>query len=69
MSIVRAIALFVILAFGGAVIAAGFMASPASASKMDGKAGGWGGRNTASYGTPKSGTVKPPTSAKKPPAQ
>ncbi|MET3299672.1 hypothetical protein ABIE86_005166 [Bradyrhizobium diazoefficiens] len=69
MSIVRAIALFVILAFGGIVIAAGVMTSPASASKMDGKAGGWGGRNTAHYDAPKSGTAKPPTSAKKPPAQ
>ncbi|MEY9392028.1 hypothetical protein ABIF65_011814 [Bradyrhizobium japonicum] len=39
MSIVRAIVLFLILAFGGIVIAAGFMTSPASASKMDGKAG------------------------------
>ena len=68
MSIVRAIALFVILAFGGAVIAAGFMTSPASASKMDGKSGGWGGRNTANYDTPKSGTAKPPATAKKAPA-
>jgi hypothetical protein len=69
MSIVRAIALFVILAFGSVVIAAGFMTSPVSASKMDGKAGGWGGRNTAHYDAPKGGTAKPPTSAKKTPAQ
>jgi hypothetical protein len=69
MSIVRAFALFVILAFGGAVIAAGFMTSPASANKMDGKPGGYGSRTTANYGTPKAGTAKPPTSVKKPPAQ
>lgn len=67
MSIVRAIALFVIVAFGGAVIAAGFMTSPASAGKMNGKPGG--GRNSAHYDTPStsSGTAKPPTSTKKPP--
>ena len=66
MSILRAIALIVIVAFGGAMIAAGFMTSPASANKMDGKAGGYGSRG-ANYGPPKSGTAKPPTATKKPP--
>jgi hypothetical protein len=65
MSILRAIALIVIVAFGGAMIAAGFMTSPASANKMDGKAGGYGSRGSANYGPPKSGTAKPPTSIKK----
>jgi len=65
MSIMRAFALFVILAFGGAMIASGFMTSPASANKMDGKAGGYGSRGSANYGPPKSGTAKPPTSTKK----
>jgi hypothetical protein len=65
MSIVRAITFIVIIAFGGAVIAAGFMTSPASAGKMNGKPGG--GRNSAHYDTPSNGTAKPPTSTKKPP--
>jgi hypothetical protein len=67
MTIMRAIALFVILAFSGCVIAAGFMTSPASANKMDGKPGG---ANVARYG-PKSSpsNAKPPANTKKPPAQ
>jgi hypothetical protein len=64
MSLLRAIALFVIVAFGGVVVAAGFMTAPASAGKMDGKPGG---RNMANYGATKSAPPKPPTSAKKPP--
>ncbi len=67
MAIVRAIALFVIVTFGGVVIAAGFMTAPASAGKMDGKPGG--GRNTANYGPTKSATPKPPAATKKTPAQ
>lgn len=63
MSILRAIALFTMVAFGGAVIAAGFVTSPASAGKMNGKPGG--GRNSAHYDTPSNGTAKPPTSTKK----
>lgn len=63
MALCRAIALFVIVAFGAAVVAAGFMTSPASAGKMDGKPGG--GRNSAHYGPSKSGTPKPPPSAVK----
>lgn len=51
MSVVRAIALFMILAFGGCLIATGFMTSPASANKMNGKPGG--DRNSANYGTKK----------------
>lgn len=53
MAIVRAIALFLILAFGGCLIATGFMSSPASANKMDGKPGGYGSKNSANYGTKK----------------
>ena len=40
MSVIRVIALSVILAFGGCVIASGFLIAPASANKMDGKPGG-----------------------------
>lgn len=69
MSIVRAIALFIIVTFGGVIIAAGFMAGPATANKMDGKPGG--GPNVARYGPPKSGTPisKPPAKMTKPAAQ
>lgn len=68
MSIVRAVALFTILAFGCVVVAAGFMTSPVSAGKMDGKPGG--GRNSAHYDNPSSGgAAKPPTSTKKSRAQ
>lgn len=62
---VRAIALFVIIAFGGTIIAAGIMTSPASAGKMNGKPGG--GRNSAHYDTPSKGTAKPPAATKKSP--
>jgi Spy/CpxP family protein refolding chaperone len=58
---IRAIAMFVILAFASCVVAAGFMAAPASANKMDGKPGG--GRNSAHYDNP---TSKPPAKMKKP---
>jgi hypothetical protein len=58
---IRAIAMFVILAFASCVIAAGFVAAPASANKMDGKPGG--GRNSAHYGN---STGKPPAKMKKP---
>ena len=51
MTIIRAIALFAIIAFSGCVIAAGFMTGPASAGKMDGKPGG--GPNVAHYGPAK----------------
>ena len=63
MVLCRAIALFVIVAFGAAVLAAGLMTSPASANKMDGKPGG--GRNSAHYGPSKSSTPKPPPSTMK----
>ena len=66
MSLLRAVALFVIFAFGGVVVASGFMTRPASANKMDGKPGG---RNTAHYGTAKSPPPKPPAAAKKAPSQ
>jgi hypothetical protein len=56
----RAVALFVILAFASCVIVAGFMAAPASAGKMNGKPGG---RNVANYDN---STVKPPAKMKKP---
>jgi hypothetical protein len=72
MTIMRAIALFVILAFSGCVIAAGFMTSPASAGKMNGKPGGGGaGSGMANYGPMKSSTpnAKPPANTKKPAAQ
>jgi hypothetical protein len=65
MTILRAIALSVIVAFSGCVIAAGFMTSPASAGKMNGKPGG--GPNVAHYGPSKTGAPKPP--AKKPSPQ
>ena len=67
MSIVRAIAIFVIVTFGGVVIAAGFLTAPASANKMDGKPGG--GRNSAHYGPTKNAPAKPPAATKKTPAQ
>jgi hypothetical protein len=57
---IRAIAMFVILAFASCVIAVGFMAAPASAGKMNGKPGG---RNSAHYDNP---TNKPPAKMKKP---
>jgi hypothetical protein len=63
MSIVRAVALFVLIGFGSVVVAAGFMMSPASAGKMNGKPGG--GRNSAHYDAPSSSNAKPPASAKK----
>jgi hypothetical protein len=69
MTIIRAIALFVLLAFSGCVIAAGFMTAPASAGKMNGKPGG---RNVAHYGPTKNSgapTNKPPATMKKPAAQ
>jgi hypothetical protein len=53
---IRAIAMFVILAFASCVIAA----APASAGKMNGKPGG---RNSAHYDNP---TGKPPAKMKKP---
>ena len=53
---IRAFAMFVILAFASCVIAA-----PASAGRMNGKPGG--GRNTAKYDNP---TSKPPANVKKP---
>jgi hypothetical protein len=67
MSVVRATALFVIVAFGGAMIATGFMTSPASAGKMNGKPGGR--CNSAHYDAPSkgTGTAKPSTATKKPP--
>ncbi|WP_426608757.1 hypothetical protein [Bradyrhizobium sp. McL0616] len=69
MSVLRAIALFMIVTFGGVILAAGFMAGPATAGKMNGKPGG--GPNVAHYGTPKSGTptAKPPAKMTKPAAQ
>jgi hypothetical protein len=62
---IRAIAMFVILAFASCVIAAGFMAAPASAGKMNGKPGG--GPNVAHYGNSTgNSTGKPPAKMKKP---
>ena len=69
MTIMRATALFVMIAFSGCAIAAGFMAAPASANKMDGKPTG---RGVAHYGPPaKSGTTnaEQPAKMKKPAAQ
>jgi hypothetical protein len=65
MTILRVVALFVIFAFSGCVIAAGFMTEPASANKMDGKpGGGWG---VAHYGPAKGAAPngQPPAKMKK----
>jgi hypothetical protein len=69
MTILRVVALFVIFAFSGCVIAAGFMTAPASANKMNGKPGG--GPNVAHYGPAKGGAPNglPPARMKKPAVQ
>jgi hypothetical protein len=65
-TIMRAIALYVILAFSGCIIAAGFMTAPATAGKMDGKPSGKGlahyepAKNTMTNGQPSAKTKKPP---------